>query len=155
MSTHTIRLAGPWEQGPKSTEQAPVRCQLPAFIPAGESTTLLARAFHRPTRLAADTQVNLVVTSCNSELELRLNEVMLPVVSKTTSAQHENSQDAGRVSAADPATDSEPADIYRLATGDSLRDFNRLTVILKRRSCETHVRAGLISVALEIVEPEA
>lgn len=154
MSTHTIRLAGPWEQCSEGTQQASVRCQLPAFIPANESAILLARAFHRPTRLAADTQVHVVVKSCHSDLELRLNEAVLSVVSKTIGARKENSQGVGSGSAADPAVDPEPADIHRLATGDSLRDFNRLTVNLKRRSDEPHVQAGLLSVALEIIEPE-
>lgn len=129
MSTHTIRLAGPWEQTAVAAqlERVPIRCQLPALISTGDTELLLARAFHRPTRLTPETRVDVVISTSNADIVVRLNDTSL----------------IGR----------SESDVTRFSTGDCLREFNRLEIAVKRSSGDPQLEAGLIHVCLEIIEP--
>lgn len=155
MSTHTIRLAGPWEQIAVAAhqEKAPVRCQLPALISVGEMNLLLARAFHRPTRLTSETRVEVVVSTCNADVIVRLNDVTLAASSEANGAAKEPYKTPAGASSKTPTSDIQGTDVARFPTGDCLREFNRLEVSVTRRSGDPQLEAGLIHVCLQIIEP--
>lgn len=140
MSTHTIRLAGPWEQFrmPTGAEQAAIRCQLPFLLPADCAEVRLIRPFHRPSRLSAKTQVNVLVRSRGADLTASLNESAL-----------------NGVRLEDEPSDTGVIEVHRYATGNILADFNRFGLLVARRANRGTAEGdfGVISVSLEITEP--
>lgn len=142
MSTHTIRLAGPWEQFsvPVEADQAAIRCQLPFLLPSDCRDVRLVRAFHRPSRLSVETQVNVVVRSLGAELSASLNESALNGV-----RLEDEPGDTGKI------------EVQRYATGSTLADFNRFSLRVSRRAnMESSERdCGVMSVSLEIIEPSS
>jgi len=72
MSTHTIRLAGPWELHEEDSK--PTRVQLPFALPATDGVCQLIRKFHRPSGLTDDCQVRIVVTTSDTPLTVFINE---------------------------------------------------------------------------------
>lgn len=139
MSTHTIRLAGPWEHFsvPTEAEQAAIRCQLPFLLPSGCTEARLVRAFHRPSRLSAETQVNVIVRSLGVDLTASLNNRRLH-----------------GTRLADEPSDTRLIEAHRYAAGSTLTDFNRFSLLVARRAnMGTAERDfGVISVSLEIIE---
>lgn len=142
MSTHTIRLAGPWEQHsvPVEADQATIRCQLPFQLSDGCEEVTLVRAFHRPSRLSAETHVNVLVRSHGVDLTASLNK----------SALH-------GVRLEDEPCETGAIEVHRYATGSALTDFNRFSLLVGRRvnTAPAERQPGVFSVSLEIIEPSS
>lgn len=140
MSTHTIRLAGPWEHFsvPTEADKAAIRCQLPFLLPSGCTAARLVRAFHRPSRLSAETRVNVLVRSLGVDLTASLNDRAL-----------------NGVRLEDEPSDTGVIEIHRYSTGGMLADFNRFSLLVARPANTGTGEGdfGVINVSLEIIEP--
>ena len=71
MSTHNIRLAGPWEVHREGSE--PTRVQLPFELQTTDNTCQLIRNFHRPSGLTDECRVRIVATTSITPLTLLIN----------------------------------------------------------------------------------
>lgn len=140
MSTHTIRLAGPWEQFrvPVEADETAVRCQLPFLLAPDCMEIRLVRAFHRPSRLSAKTQVNVLVRSQGVDLTASLNDIVL-----------------NGVRLEDEPCDTGAIEVHRYTTGSTLADFNRISLRVARRATMGTASQdfGVMNVSLEIIEP--
>ena len=139
MSSHRIRLAGPWEwQAVAEGEQVsdvrePQTCRLP--FPAGLGSPvsggiLLRRGFHRPTGIAAGTSVVIVVEVVNCVPEVWLNGQILSCTS-------------GNGAAGMPQP-------WRFDVSELMKSFNELRVRLMPAGSDS--QPSLHAAALEIRE---
>ncbi len=84
LSTHRIRLQGPWEWSPLTTDGANwSKVSLPdewGQLPAMSSAVAFRRRFHTPTGIKPLDQVFIVVTTHGTVSKLFLNEQRLTVV---------------------------------------------------------------------------
>jgi len=71
MSTHNIRLAGPWELHLEGSE--PTRVQLPLQLRTTDNACRLIRKFHRPSGLTAECQVRIIATTSIMPLTVLIN----------------------------------------------------------------------------------
>ena len=139
MSTHRIRLAGPWEVQPLGAELNPVgdtaNCQLPytavpTETPAG---VVLRRGFHRPTGIDQNSILRIILKANQQPLDVRINntpaEVCEPVHNNETNL-------------------IDPIREYSIDITRSIAAFNQLSVILQNSKTESP--AGLENAWLEI-----
>jgi hypothetical protein len=158
MSTHRIRLAGPWQLLPadaagvqprsavKLSRQDEVRTDLPCDIPsarAEQGASLLCRRFHCPNGLEPQTSVHLVLISSTAEIQLTINGNTLSGIGTEIPPE-----DGLR-----PDHQAQPPS-FRLSYSirDLLQPFNQLQIADLRPASDLRRPAVLISAALEISE---
>jgi hypothetical protein len=149
MSTHRIRLAGPWEwqpvtgSGEVATAVELQKCLLP-FPPESSAATpavsagagiLLLRRFHCPTGITANTTVAVILEIENCDPMVRLNDLIVTGVSN---------------SALNERADRSIPNQWRFEVSGLLKSFNELQVRLAPLCSDS--RFGLNTAALEIRE---
>jgi len=111
MPNHRIRLAGPWESQSIDGNQHPVgkliRTQLPFTLSKTQhqSGIQLTRGFHRPTGIDDQTKLRIVLQASSSPFMVQLN--------------------GSRIA----ECDSESAGEHVFPLGESMDDFNQLSVL--------------------------
>jgi len=138
MSSHRIRLAGPWEWHPWPETSGSLspgevhRCQLP-FPPEHDGVArdglLLRRRFHCPTGIDVSTFVAVTVEVRHCIPDVRLNERILT-----------------------PVEDRAISNLWRCDVSGFLKPFNELQVRLV--PIHSNLQPRLNTAALEIHEPE-
>jgi hypothetical protein len=164
MSTHRIRLAGPWQLIPadaasvqqrssvKLSRQDEVRTDLPCDIPsalAEQGASLLCRRFHCPNGLEPQTAVDLVLTTDTAEIQLTLNGNTLSGTGTEITPEAEiTPEDSLRPDHQAPPTS------FRLSYSirHLLQPFNELRIADNRPATDIRRPAVLFSAALEISE---
>ena len=133
MPNHRIRLAGPWESQSIDENQRPVgesiRAQLPFALSKSQNQSgiQLTRGFHRPTGIDNQTTLRIVLQASASPFLVQLN--------------------GSRIA----ECDSESAGEYVFSLGESINDFNQLSVLFA--TPDTNSAVTLNTAWLEIRSP--
>jgi hypothetical protein len=130
---HRIRLSAAWniDSGEKNINSTDIRIHLPhePDVPLDEGATLrLLRRFHRPTGLAEDSQVRLVLQSTIPVMQVVLNE---QAIAATAMEQLQRVIEQGEASWLVPANEQQlPEHVIRFDIGTALQPFNHLSLTL-------------------------